>query len=603
VILPTAILAATFLSYVATLVLGFVFDDHILIVTNDSIRSWRYFPGYFTSHIWSFRYPHLLANYYRPLFLTWLRLNDMLFGLHPWGWHLTSVLAHLAVTYLVYRLCLKLTRDGWVAGVAALIFGLHPVHAEAVADITSIQEPLSTLFILGALLTFCRGRESGSEIHWLAGSLALTAAALLSKESGMVLPILVGAYVGIYGEADRSREPAAVSFGEHFLRRLRCALLASIPFWAVVLAYVPLRIWALKGFAHTVTPLAMRTEILTIPSVLAFYLGLLLRPIGLSCYYDLPYVTAATVSGFFLPLAEVLAALAMMIAWYLWTRRARPDDERGLAFASMWMSIAILPVLNFRLLPEGEVAHDRYLYLPSVGFSLLMGLAAVQWLRGQEHITRRPAIVAALAVFVSLLTGFATARQCLTWSDDLTLNYRAHQIAPHNVSATTSLAAAVAQQGMDGAAISLYQQALAIQPGFWQANVNLGYLYYAHGNFPEAARYFSRAIACNPADGDQFLYMGMALLQMGRTSEAERAVRTAMLARPQGKNYHLGLALVLRREGNLQAAMQEAKTELAEDPQNTQARGLLDEVLRQMQFSAREPSAATAPDTPLRNIK
>src|SRR5208283_515812 len=113
-----AIMTATFIAYATTLALGFVFDDHVLIVTNDSIRSWRHFPSYFTSHIWSFRYPHLLANYYRPLFLTWLRLNDALFGLHAWGWHLTSVLAHVAVTYLVYRLSLKLTGDAWIAGAA-----------------------------------------------------------------------------------------------------------------------------------------------------------------------------------------------------------------------------------------------------------------------------------------------------------------------------------------------------------------------------------------------------------------------------------------------------------------------------------------------------
>jgi hypothetical protein len=61
-LLSAVILAATFLTYAATLDLGFVFDDHVLIVTNDSIRSWRYFPGCFASHIWSFRYPHLLVG-------------------------------------------------------------------------------------------------------------------------------------------------------------------------------------------------------------------------------------------------------------------------------------------------------------------------------------------------------------------------------------------------------------------------------------------------------------------------------------------------------------------------------------------------------------
>ena len=214
-LLPAAILTATFLAYAATLALGFVFDDHVLIVSNDSIRAWHYFPTYFTSHIWSFRYPHLLANYYRPLFLTWLRVNDMLFGLRPWGWHLTSVLAHLGVTCLVYCLCFRLTRDLWVAGLAGLLFGLHPVHVEAVADITSIQEPLSTLFILGALLTFCRGRESSRGVRWLAASLLLTAAALLSKESGMVVPVLIAGYAWIYAAAESGKRHRRNSRSSH----------------------------------------------------------------------------------------------------------------------------------------------------------------------------------------------------------------------------------------------------------------------------------------------------------------------------------------------------------------------------------------------------
>ena len=215
----------------------------------------------------------------------------------------------------------------------------------------------------------------------------------------------------------------------------------------------------------------------------------------------------------------------------------------------------------------------------------------------------RPAWALLGVLLLSGVMGYATARQSLFWSDDLTLNFRAHEIAPHNVSATTSLAAAVAQRGMDGQAMALYQQALAIQPDFWRANVNLAYLYYAHGNYPEAARFFARACAVDPTDGDQFLHLGMALLQMGRLTEAEKAVRTALLVRPQGKNYHLGLGMVLRAEGRLPEARQEIEAELSEDGQNAQARTLLDEVIREMKAQAGKSSAEQAPKDRPPNIK
>src|SRR5208282_2004029 len=119
--------------------------------------------------------------------------------------------------------------------------------------------------------------------------------------------------------------------------------------------------------------------------------------------------------------------------------------------------------------PPNEIAHDRYVYLPSVGFTILMAMALRQVLGAAAKA--RPAWALSGAVVLTGMMGYATAHQSLFWSDDITLNYRAHQIAPHNVSATTSLAAAVAQRGMDDAAMALYQQALAIQPQFFQANV------------------------------------------------------------------------------------------------------------------------------------
>ena len=584
-LVPAAILAATFLAYAGSLGFGFVFDDTAGIVRNDSLRAWHFVPGYFTSHVWSFLYPHLLSNYYRPLFLVWLRLNDAVFGLHPWGWHLTSALAHVAATYLVYSVALRLTKDDWVAAFTGLIFGLDPVHVEAVAYVSAVPELLCALCLLAALLAWLRSRNGGRKRTWLGVALVCYSAALFSKESAMMLPIFIALCAWIYG----SRAGEEVGLGKW----LSAAIGAAAPFLVVTLFYVPLRIWALKGFAHTVTAVDFRTVVLTIPSVVIFYLRLLFWPTGLSCYYDTPYIPAATMRGFFLPLVGTIVALAVVVAWYFQTRQKDPAEGRTLAFAALWTAIAILPVLNFRLLPEGEIAHDRYLYLPSVGFSLLVALALGQALRAGE-LRSRPMWVAAGTLAACLLLGFGTVRQSLFWSDDLTLNYRAHEIAPQNVYATTSLAAAVATRGMDGPAMALYQQALAIKPQLWRANVNVAYLYYAHGDYPQAARFFENACAADPTDGDQFLYLGMSLMRIGQPAEAEKAVRTALLVRPQGKNYHLGLGMVLRGEGKLSEAREEVAAELAQEPQNAQARSLMVEITTQLESPA-ERSAGEPP--------
>jgi Flp pilus assembly protein TadD len=323
----------------------------------------------------------------------------------------------------------------------------------------------------------------------------------------------------------------------------------------------------------------------------------------LSCYYDTPYILTPSWHDFMLPAALLAAVAAALAFWYGRTRRSAPEEAKTIAFACLWMILTLLPVLNFRFLPESEIAHDRYVYLPSVGFAILIAMALRHATGVKARFFNRPAWALLAVLVLTGVMGSATARQCLFWSDDLTLNYRAHEIAPHNVSAMTSLAAAVAERGMDAPAMTLYQQALAVQPEFWRANVNMAYLYYAQGNYPQAAHYFAHACAADPTDGDQFIYLGMALLRMGRLNEAEEAVRTALLVRPQGKTYHLGLGMVLRGEGKLSQARVEIEAELAEDAQNAQARTLLDEVTKQMRPEAGKASVEEAPKGPPSNIK
>ena len=118
------VLAASFLVYLGTLQFEFVYDDLGQIVTNPAVQSWKYFPLYFRTNVWMQQLP--VGNYYRPLFLAWLLINHTLFGLHPALWHLTTVLAHVGVTALVYALALRLTRDRRIALVAALVVWFAP---------------------------------------------------------------------------------------------------------------------------------------------------------------------------------------------------------------------------------------------------------------------------------------------------------------------------------------------------------------------------------------------------------------------------------------------------------------------------------------------
>ena len=238
----------------------------------------------------------------------------------------------------------------------------------------------------------------------LARALALTAAALLSKESGMILPILISR-VRLDLRRATGGEVAPAEGRTRLFERLRSALGAGIPFWVVVLLYLPLRIRALKGFAHPVTPLSLSQEILTIPSVLLFYLRLLVWPSGLSCYYDTPYISIPSWDGFVLPAVLLALVGAALVFWYRRTRRSAPEQAKAIAFACVWMALTLLPVLNFRFLPESEIAHDRYVYLPSVGFAILVAMALRQAMGVAAQSFSRPAWALLGALVLSVRMG------------------------------------------------------------------------------------------------------------------------------------------------------------------------------------------------------
>src|SRR5512140_284964 len=142
--------AGTFLLYCGTLAFKFVYDDRMQILENVSITRWSYAPQYFTKNVWALIDPHILANYYRPLFLLWLRINYALFGLNPTGWHFLSVGLHVVAVLQVFWLGRRLLKSEWAAASAGALFAAHPVHIESVTWISGVTDPMLAVFMLAS---------------------------------------------------------------------------------------------------------------------------------------------------------------------------------------------------------------------------------------------------------------------------------------------------------------------------------------------------------------------------------------------------------------------------------------------------------------------
>jgi protein O-mannosyl-transferase len=547
-----AILAMTFFAYAITLGFGYAYDDVLQIRDNPRIRSVEFLPGYFTHQVWA-QAQNQPENLYRPFFLTWLLANFEAFGLTPWGWHLTTVLLHLMVSYLVFLLARRLIGDdGTGALVAAAVFALHPSHVEAVAWISGVSEPLAAIYFLGAFLCFVKYRENDENTLWIAASGALYTAAMLAKESAIVLPAVIACYELCFPGSETRSMPS----GKESAKRVGATV---VPYAVLAGIYLVIRTVVLHGFAHQISDVPRWTSILTWPWAIYFYLSQSIAPAGLGPFYDVEFANRSILLTLVVPLLA-LGIIALGLWW--WSRRA---EYRLPLFCGAWFLLTLAPALAvFTIMSRYENIHDRYLYLPSVGFALLIGFAWTSLVRRLG--TRAP--LWEMVVAIALLAGLAVAshHQALYWENDELLFTRGCAVAPRNVLAKLNLASELVRQHRFEGAFATAQQAVDLEPNSPLALSAAAQAAYYLGNYRTAESDYKRALTLGAPRVDQFYYLGLAQIAMRRYQEGLEVLREGLVRWPNSPGYHAGIGRGLAGMGNWSGARDEYKLELLSYP-------------------------------------
>jgi cytochrome c-type biogenesis protein CcmH/NrfG len=553
------VLFITAITYLGTLRFGFAYDDEPQIRTNPFIKSWQYVPEYFVSSVWKQVFPLTSGNYYRPMFLLWTRVNYAVFGLHEMGWHLTTVLLHVLVTWLVFCVVKKLTGRFTVAWLTAIIFGVHPMHHEVVAWVSGTTESLFAAMFLAAFLAYLNSLE-GAKTNWMIVSAFLYGLALLCKETAIVLPALVFVCAWISGSSqDLPDRPGLV-------RRFGRALMPVAFYVPMAVAYLIVRTRVLSGLGHAMSNASVSTWLLTLPSILFFYVKHWFFPVRLSEFYDLFYQTRLSLRGVVLP-ALVLVAIAIAV-WLL-----RKDlGVRACGYAVACLVVPLLPALDLFVFRNGELGHDRYFYVPSVGASLLVALIIEKAFAGQPAVFGQPLRLVGAALALAAVLGFCAVQEASFWQDDYTLYSRGHEIAPLSSTALNNLGAVVIFRQEIDRAQALLEEGYREFPGDSRFVFNLGRLNYQKKQYPTSEKYAREAVRLDPISADSYILLGQILLKQDKKQEATQSIRRGVELNPYDETHHTAYGIVLEMNGDCPGASSQYSQAIALNPNDAIAR-------------------------------
>ncbi|MGC1264662.1 MAG: tetratricopeptide repeat protein [Candidatus Acidiferrum sp.] len=521
---------AVFVIYSPALHFQFILDDH-RFTGDPRLQSSGHLWEYFTSFVWA-QVPGGPVSFYRPLFLLWLRLNFLFTGASPWGWHLLSIAKHASVAALLGLLVWKLLRDRVAALMAAALFALHPAQTESVAWVT-VPDPLMSFAALAAVFLFLgyleraaapnqladdklggksnkksrkqprRESKDDTSLLWLIASALACLGALMSKETAVVLPVVLFALALFQSWQKPAGEKTSAIQSPEFSSRLLRPILQTLPFLLVTILYFLLRFFALGGQLTTLTQhLPWTTVLLSWPATLWFYVKVLFWPVRSRAFADPSIVDAFSFRAVVLPGLGVLLVSAMVAALCFWiwktARRNLPGRgvagvERALLLGVLFLVLPLLLTLNLNALNPCDFLHGRYTYLPLAGLMLVLS-------PGWHLAGKNRSVLLAAAGAIAVAFAVLSIQQESIWKDDLTVFTVAHELAPHNAPVAQSLVRAHVQVALDlddadrcDEAMPMFDDAIRQYPDDWYAWAGQGECFFKLDDLPKAEQSLRRA--------------------------------------------------------------------------------------------------------------
>jgi tetratricopeptide (TPR) repeat protein len=561
-----------FIAYANSLNGKFLWDDTVLVRDNAYIKNWSCVTKIFTKDIAAGGANQF--NFYRPLQMLTYMIDYSFWKLNVVGYHLTNVILHIFVALCIYWLLNILYNKSSLSLLTSLFFLVHPIHTEAVSYISGRADSLAALFMLLCFIFYIK--QLGSKnLNFCLLTLLSYIFALLSKENSLIFPALLLLY--------------------HYNFKQKVIIKTFLPILSIACIYITIRFTVLRSlqpYLFSTTTLPQRIPGFFV--ALTNYLRLLILPIQLHQEYG------KTLFHFSSPQAIIGIAVLLSLLFYSFihsqhqTIATHGEDEqrllsipsqvlgifgenteakpkynhsrpRALArgsrrlikrnrnplifFSIFWFFIALLPVSN--IYPIITYMSEHWLYLPSIGFFLVLASFLVSLYRNKKFKILAVTLITGLLFFYS----YFTIKQNNYWKDPIIFYETTLKYAPTSPRIHNNLGLLYYEQGKTEEAVSLYKKAIELSPDFFDAYNNLANAYYKLGNNKEAIDLYKKAITLNPGLVDAYNNLANLYADIGDTEEAVALYKKAIEVNPDYANAYSNLGHLYHRQGQDQEAL------------------------------------------------
>ncbi len=516
-LLLALIAGLTFACYTPSLSGEFInMDDDDYVSNNEMIHSFSNLKRMITEPV---------QGNYHPLTMMSLALNYSIGGNSTTGYHLLTLLLHMANAVLVFFFVQRLSGNRIViAFCAALLFGVHPMHVESVSWIAERKDVLYTFFFLLGLISYLRYVDS-TDKKWLLWTSVCAILSLASKPAAIVFPLAV-----LSLDLQRGRSFNA----QVFIEKIPLFLFSAL------MAWITLGAQTAGGATDTSNAFPLQFRFFFGFYSMAMYIYKFVAPINLAAFYQLPAFNEALPSVYYIGLPVVLVCATLV---YVFRKRSPL-----LVWGSVFFVVNLLLILQFKVIGSAIIA-ERYSYVPYIGLAVVLG-----WLI-DSALAKKQNVALGVVALLGLLCAGRCYAQAATWKDSASVWESAIQNVPSE-RAYTNRASTLRTEGKiekaleyynkgldmykldhwgycnrgniyfdlnkDSLAIADYTRALDIQPRFAPALANRGAVRVRAGHPAEALPDLNAALEINPNFKLAYTYRAIALFNLQRHEEAAR---------------------------------------------------------------------------------